>query len=71
MADANNGDTGAGVVEWKSPHIDWNPWTCCSAYQASGPYSEVEPEARARQCSEALYHEISQRKAEDQDLCKV
>lgn len=61
----------AGVVEWKLPHIDWNPWTCCSGYQQSGPYQELEPEARSTQISKALYQEMSERKLTDHALVKV
>jgi len=32
-----------GVVEWKPPHIDWDPWTFRSAFQEGGRYSQLEP----------------------------
>ena len=32
-----------GVVEWKPPHIDWNPWTNRSAYLEGAPYAQLEP----------------------------
>lgn len=70
-ASANSQKDCAGVVEWKPPHIDWNPWTCCSAYQASGPYNTMEPEARATQLSQGLCEEMRQRKLQDHDFCKV
>ena len=34
---------GGGVVEWKPPHIDWNPWTNRSAYLETSPYAQLEP----------------------------
>lgn len=58
-------------MEWKLPHVDWNPWTNTSAYQASGPYHTMEPEARATKINEDLYQEMSQRKANDANLLKV
>lgn len=61
----------SGVVEWKAPHIDWNPWTCCSAYQMSGPYHSMEPEARATHLSQQLYREMDHRKMKDPVFCKV
>ena len=63
--------TSDGVVEWRPPHIDWNPWTSCSSYQAAGPYSTMEPEARADTISRDLCDELARRKAQDQDLLKV
>lgn len=60
-----------GVVEWKLPHIDWNPWTCCSAYQSSGPFNSMEPETRSTQLSKNLYQEMSERKMNDPALRRV
>ena len=34
---------GGGVVNWKPPHIDWNPWTNRSAYLEASPYAQLEP----------------------------
>lgn len=59
------------VVEWKPPHVDWNPWTCCSAYQMGGAYDTMEPEARADQLSQNLYQEMTQRKTNDLSLVKA
>ena len=61
----------SGVVEWKLPHIDWNPWTSCSAYQSSGPYNTMEPEARAAHISKNLCEAMSERKMNDPALCRV
>ncbi len=63
--------TADGVVEWRPPHIDWNPWTSCSAYQSSGPYSTLEPAARADMLSQNLREELLQRKTRDEVLQKV
>ena len=30
-------------MEWKPPHIDWNPWTNRSAYLEGAPYAQLEP----------------------------
>ena len=32
-----------GVVEWRPPHIDWNPWSNRSAYLEASPYAQMEP----------------------------
>ena len=37
---------GDGVVGWKPPHIDWNPWNNRSAYLEGSPYAQLEPVSR-------------------------
>ena len=39
-----------GTVEWRAPHIDWDPWTCRSAYQEGGPYAQIEPVSLCAYC---------------------
>ena len=34
---------GGGVVEWRAPHIDWNPWSNRSGYLETSPYAQLEP----------------------------
>ena len=60
-----------GVVDWKPPHIDWNPWTNCSSYQATGAYSNMASEARANRLSQDLCEQMAHRKTMDQDLQQV
>jgi len=60
-----------GVVNWSPPHIDWNPWTNCSAYQATGAYNDMAPEARTNRLSQDLYEQMAHRKNTDQDLQQV
>ncbi len=70
-ADSDSRFQSGGVVEWKAPHIDWNPWTRNSAYQVGGAYHALEPQERASQVSNNLYQEMNQRKVNDPGLCKV
>ena len=39
-----------GTVEWRAPHIDWDPWTCRSAYQEGGAYAQIEPVSLCAYC---------------------
>lgn len=61
---------GGGVVEWRPPHIDWNPWTNRSAYLEGSPYSQMEPAERASRHSHDLSQEMSCRKGNEIALQK-
>lgn len=61
----------AGIVEWQPPHVDWHPWAGRSAYSVGEAYSNLDPEARAKQISDDLYVDLGRRKGEDPDLQKV
>jgi ATP-dependent RNA helicase A len=56
---------GDGVVDWKPPHIDWNPWTNRSAYLEGSPYAQLEPGERAARYSHDLAQEMSSRKGSE------
>lgn len=59
-----------GIVDWRPPHIDWDPWCFRSAYQSSGLYSQLEPEERAKRLSHDLKDEYLTRKQNDLILQK-
>lgn len=50
---------GGGVVEWRPPHIDWNPWTNRSAYLEGSPYSQMEPVSTLVHSTQSLNQTIS------------
>uniref|UniRef100_A0A3Q2ZCQ8 RNA helicase n=1 Tax=Hippocampus comes TaxID=109280 RepID=A0A3Q2ZCQ8_HIPCM len=57
--------TGAGVVPWSPPQVNWNPWT--SSNIDEGPLAFCTPE----QISMDLQHEMTERLEHDNDLHKV
>ncbi|XP_051944801.1 ATP-dependent RNA helicase A isoform X1 [Hippocampus zosterae] len=57
--------TGAGVVPWSPPQVNWNPWT--SSNIDEGPLAFCTPE----QISMDLQHEMTERLEHDSDLLKM